>query len=161
MPWVKATREGLIGKRTASGVIVDQLIPFVALPCVAALHQWIWINFPKTGRTCRAIVLDVGPWNTQDAAYVFGSARPQAETGMDKTGRPTNGAAIDLGEFVWTQLGLVDNAIVEWDFCPPAVVVRGLQLSAADVAERLARIFPPPTPRRRSRPSSTSGPAGP
>ena len=43
--------------------------------------------------------------------YVFRGARPQAESGTDSTGRPTNGAGIDLGERVWSQLGMLDNGL--------------------------------------------------
>ena len=36
---VKATREGLIGGQTASGYIIDRVVPFVALPCGKALQR--------------------------------------------------------------------------------------------------------------------------
>jgi hypothetical protein len=47
---------------------------------------------------------------------VFGGQRPQAESGIDAEGRPTNGAGIDLGEKVWTLLGMTDNGDVDWEF---------------------------------------------
>ena len=50
------------------------------------------------------------------SGYVFGGARPQAESGTDSTGRPTNGAGIDLGERVWAELGMLDNGQVDWEF---------------------------------------------
>jgi hypothetical protein len=113
---VKATREGLIGQRTASGYVIDRIVPFVALPDRSALGRFIRIRNPANDRACLAIVLDVGPWNIDDVGYVFGGARPQAESGTDHSGRPTNGAGIDLGERVWHQLGLADNSTVEWEF---------------------------------------------
>lgn len=118
---VKATREGLLGQKTASGYRVDDLVPFVALPAAAALRQWIRVTNPANGQSIRALVLDVGPWNTHDNAYVFGGARPQAERSRvngtpDQYGRQTNGAGIDLGERVWKALGLTDNADVSWDW---------------------------------------------
>jgi hypothetical protein len=113
---VKATREGLITGKTASGYRVDPIVPFVALPSDAALRQWVRVTNPANGKSIDALVLDVGPWNTHDNAYVFGGARPQAESGVDLFGRPTNRAGIDLGEAVWTALGLTDNADVEWEF---------------------------------------------
>lgn len=161
MPIVKATREGLVGRRTATNAIVDIMVPFVALPCVAALHQWIDVRSLVTGATCRAIVLDVGPWNTQDAAYVYGSARPQAENGIDKTGRVTNGAGIDLGEYVWQALQLRDNSLVEWEFCMPALVDRGAQLTADQVRVRLAKLDLKPSTRPRSTPAPPTGAVGP
>jgi hypothetical protein len=113
---VKATREGLIGQRTASGYVIDTVVPFVALPATEALGRCVRLLNPLTGISCFAIVLDVGPWNTQDNAYVFGGSRPQAESGKDMTGRPTNGAGIDLGEKVWSLLGMADNTDIDWGF---------------------------------------------
>jgi hypothetical protein len=113
---VKATREGLVGRRTASGYVIDTVVPFVALPHHAALHLFVRVTNPLNGRTTLAIVLDVGPWNERDQDYVFGLARPAAEAGVDTRGRPTNGAGIDLGERVWRALGMTDNTDVEWVF---------------------------------------------
>ena len=113
---VKATREGLVGDRTASGYVIDTVVPFVALPSTNALEHFIRISNPLNGKECIAIVLDVGPWNEHDDAYVFGGSRPQAESGTDTSGRPTNGAGIDLGEKVWALLGMEDNTDVSWEF---------------------------------------------
>ena len=113
---VKATREGLVGQDTASGYVIDRAVPFVALPATRALHRFVRVRNPANGRATLAIVLDVGPWNEHDDAYVFGGARPAAETGMDTRGRHPNGAGIDLGEFVWARLDLRDNAPIEWEF---------------------------------------------
>ncbi len=113
---VKATREGLIGFRTASGYVIDSVVPFVALPAEGSLGRFIRIKNPANGKTCDAIVLDVGPWNTNDDDYVFGGNRPQAESGYDSTGRVTNKAAIDLSEKVWRELGMTDNLDVDWSF---------------------------------------------
>lgn len=125
---VKATREGLLGQRTASGFAIDRFVPFIALPSTRALFHFVQLRNPRNMRSCKAIVLDVGPWNggvvvrngiqiqTNDDDYVFGKARPQAESGTDKSGRKTNGAGIDLGEKVWAQLGMSDNGDVEWEF---------------------------------------------
>lgn len=113
---VKATREGLVGQRTASGYIVDLVVPFVALPAVKALGRFVYLKNPLNGRTCFAVVLDVGPWNDNDDTYVFGTTRPQAESGTNSRGRKTNLAGIDLGERVWLLLGMKDNTCVEWMF---------------------------------------------
>lgn len=115
---MKATREGLIGFRTASGYVIDTVVPFVALPSEKACQEQrlIKITNPANGRACYAIVLDVGPWNTNDDAYVFAGQRPEAETGFDKQGRPTNYAGIDLGEKVWSLLGMTNNSDVDWEF---------------------------------------------
>lgn len=113
---VKATREGLIGGRTSTGYVVEASIPFVALPSTRALHRVVRVTNPLTSKSIIAIVLDVGPWNVHDDTYVFSGERPQAETGVDSFGRPTNKAGIDLGEKVWNELGMVDNTEVEWVF---------------------------------------------
>lgn len=114
---VRATREGLIGHKTASGYLIDAIVPFVALPAAAALRQWVTVTNPLNGKSIRALVLDVGPWNVNDNAYVFGGQRPAAERGLDVSHNgKTNGAGIDLGEAVWTALEMTDNADVEWSF---------------------------------------------
>jgi hypothetical protein len=118
---IKATREGLPGQKTASGWTINNSVPFVALPSHAALRQWVRITNQAVvdagvPRSIKALVLDVGPWNENDDAYVFGGARPQAETGVDGFGRKTNGAGIDLGEAVWQALGMQDNSVVSWEF---------------------------------------------
>lgn len=116
---VKATREGLVGGKTASGFIIDKIVPFVALPSVKALGKFVHIRNPKNGKTCYAVVLDVGPWNEHDDMYVFYGHRPQVEVeGRDTRGRTGNGAGIDLGERVWYELGMTDNSEVEWEFLP-------------------------------------------
>lgn len=116
MVQVKATREGAIGKRTASGYTIDTVVPFVALPSVHALFRFVRLRNPANGETALAVVLDVGPWNEHDDAYVFGMARPAAEIGRDTRGRATNGAGIDLSERIWFELGMRDNTVVEWEF---------------------------------------------
>lgn len=113
---VKATREGLVGQKTASGFVIDSVVPFVALPSHQALFRFVKLTNPANSKSTYAVVLDVGPWNVADDAYVFDGARPQAESGTDLFGRTTNGAGIDLGEKVWRQLGMVDNSDVDWQF---------------------------------------------
>src|SRR6266567_6022752 len=103
---VKATREGLIGHITASGYVIEDQIPFVALPSRRALHHTLDITNPLNGRQVRAIVLEVGPFNVRDDGYVFGGDRPMAERGLSVSGHGTNGAGIDLGEAVWKALGM-------------------------------------------------------
>lgn len=113
---VLATREGLRGARMSTAIKVDDVLPFVALPSTAALRLWVRVYNPRTGKSCRALVLDVGPWNENDHAYVFGGARPAAESGTDSRDRKTNHAGIDLGEFVWHALGMTGNDLVDWEF---------------------------------------------
>ena len=114
---VKATREGLVGGKTASGWVIDTETLFVALPCIHALHKQVKVTNPANGASCVATVLDVGPWNTDDFKYVFEGARPLAERGISVSMKGTNNAGIDLSEAVWAALGMEDNTDVEWEFC--------------------------------------------
>lgn len=113
---IKATREGLIGRSTSSGYVICPHVPFVALPDVGALYRAVLVTNQANGKSCAALVLDVGPWNEHDCNYVEGGARPGAETGTDERGRTTNHAGIDLGEYVWRQLEMKDNGLVTWVF---------------------------------------------
>ncbi len=113
---VYATREGLLGQKTATNYVIDEHVPFVALPSNAALRLWVQVTNQANGKSIRALVLDIGPWNVSDNSYVFGGARPQAESGRDMRGRETNRAGIDLGEAVWKALDLHDNGNVSWEF---------------------------------------------
>lgn len=116
MQRVKSTREGLVGKPTASGYVIDTVVSFVALPATKALHRFVRLSNPANGLSTYAQVLDVGPWNERDEAYVFGGQRPQAESGRDEFGRATNHAGIDLGEAVYRALGMSGNSEIDWEF---------------------------------------------
>lgn len=123
MKTVKATREGLSGRHTATGLVIDAdhrpLTAddfFVALPCPHALRRIVRVTNLQNARTVTAPVLDTGPWNTRDCPYVHGDAPPQAASGTDLFGRHTNGAGIDLSDGVWHALGMLDNGLVMWEF---------------------------------------------
>lgn len=98
MNWKKvlASREGLSGMTTAAGLVIRPTSIFVALPCMHSLFKSILIRYKDQYEVVS--VLDLGPWNIDDWSYVFGTARPQAEEGIDKRGRKTNLAGIDLSD---------------------------------------------------------------
>jgi len=108
---VAATREGLVGNTTATGHVIQTDDWFCALPSTKALRRIVSIrpegSVPGTiGFPVLTVpVLDVGPWNEHDDFYVFGTARPQAESGTDTSGRTTNGSGIDLSDLVYRTLG--------------------------------------------------------
>jgi hypothetical protein len=114
-PWqhVFATREGMIGGLTSSRTIIRPESRFVALPHPRALGRLVEVRYRD--RALVVPVLDVGPWNVDDA-YWETSARPASERGSGAYRTPVNHAGIDLSNPVFDELGLRDNAFVEWRF---------------------------------------------
>jgi hypothetical protein len=114
-PWqhVYATREGEVGKRTSTGHVIEPGDLFVALPHPLALHKHVEVRFRQ--RALVVPVLDVGPWNVDDA-YWEHDRRPASERGSGKYRTPSNRAGIDLSDSVFQQLGLKDNDFVDWRF---------------------------------------------
>ena len=121
-PWqrVLATREGMIGDVTATGAVIRADARFVALPSPRALGKTVEVRYGE--RAVVVPVLDVGPWNVDDA-YWEHDARPASERGRGAYRTPVNRAGIDLSDPVFAELGLTDNAIVEWRFVHRGYVV--------------------------------------
>ncbi len=122
-PWqrVVATREGLIGGLTASGLIIRADSMFVALPHRRALGRMVEVRYRE--RAVVVPVLDVGPWNIDDA-YWETDARPASEQGRGFFRKPVNTAGIDLSDAVFATLGLPTNDVVEWRFVHRGYVAR-------------------------------------
>jgi hypothetical protein len=114
-PWqhVFATREGLTGRRLATGGIIQTGDRFVALPHPCALRRDVEIRYQ--GRALVVPVLDVGPWNVDDDYWSRGQ-RPGAELGRGAYRTPVNRAGIDLSDATFATLGLRGNDYVEWRF---------------------------------------------
>lgn len=114
-PWqrVLATREGMIGGLTSSRTVIRADSMFVALPHPRALGRMVEVRYRD--RAVVVPVLDVGPWNVDDA-YWERDARPAAEHGLGAHRRPVNTAGIDLSDAVFAALGLPDNDVVDWRF---------------------------------------------
>jgi len=114
-PWqrVFATREGEIGKRTSTGHHITRESLFVALPHRAALGKHVEVRYRQ--RAIVVPVLDVGPWNIDDAYWERGR-RPAAERSVGYYRAPSNRAGIDLSDATFATLGLRDNDWVEWRF---------------------------------------------
>ncbi len=114
-PWqrVFATREGLTGHKLACGDVIRDGAMFVALPHRSALHRDVELRYRD--RVTVVPVLDVGPWNIDDAYWETG-ARPAAERGRGAYRTPANHAGIDLSDGVFFALGLRDNDYLEWRF---------------------------------------------
>lgn len=73
------------------------------------------VRVTHAGRSIVCSILDVGPWNTDDP-YWLAEARPQAETGTDRSGRKTNLAGIDLTPAAARAIGLLGKGLVDWEF---------------------------------------------
>ena len=69
----------------------------------------------KDGKSVVCEIVDVGPWNINDPYWESGG-RPQAETGIDNTGRRTNKAGIDLTPLAAQAIGLNGLGKVDWEF---------------------------------------------
>ena len=119
---MEATREGLVGKKTACGLVIRTKSIFVALPHWKALFKIVLVVYD--GKPYLAPVLDVGPWNEEDLTYVFGTLQPLAEHGVGKYRKPTNKAGIDLSDGLISQMGFDPKAWgkrdVKWRFIEPS-----------------------------------------
>jgi uncharacterized protein (TIGR02594 family) len=67
------------------------------------------------GKSVVCKIVDVGPWNTNDPYWQTG-ARPQAESGVDSSGRPTNRAGIDLTPAAARAIAISGKGLVDWEF---------------------------------------------
>ena len=135
-----ATREGLVGRTTANGHVIQADDRFVALPSRRALNakgaRKYQVRLRNGGRTATVPVWDIGPWNIRDDYWNESSGRenwgslprglPQAQAayidghngGKDGFGRKvTNPAGIDLSDAVfWKDLGMKDNGWITVEY---------------------------------------------
>lgn len=75
----------------------------------------IVVSNVANGRTVVVDIVDVGPWNINDPYWQTG-ARPQAESGTDIMGRPTNKAGLDLTPAAAKYIGTYGKGVVNWTF---------------------------------------------
>lgn len=148
---IYATREGLVGNKTANGHIIQSRDHFVALPssqplnCLGCRTYTVTLQNPANGRTSsNQPVWDVGPWNTKDNYWHLprlmwtdlARGLPEAQAayqngyngGRDEFGRTVaNPAGIDLADGTfWDDLGMVGNGWINvtfnWESSPAASV---------------------------------------
>lgn len=87
---------------------------YVALPYrFKGVRPTILVTNPKSGKSVVCTVQDIGPWNTNDP-YWKTLSRPQAETGIDMTGRHTNRAGIDISMAAAKAIGIDGMGTVNW-----------------------------------------------
>ena len=85
-----------------------------------AHYSWCknaWISITANGKTAYAQWEDVGPYEEDDTAYVFGTAAPK-NTHDAKAG-------LDVAPAVQTYLGLNDVSRTTWQFVPASAVPAG------------------------------------
>lgn len=133
-----ATREGLVGRKTANGHTITERDRFVALPSKKVLNPLdkrdYQVRLSYKGKTTTAPVWDVGPWNTKDNFWddqreLFGDLPrfvPQAYAawrneyngGRDQYNRWVSfPASIDLGDGIFIDdLGLRNSDWVDVTF---------------------------------------------
>jgi hypothetical protein len=104
--------------------------------------QWLAIRFGK--KICYAQWEDVGPFETDDWAYVFGRS-PQPKTVMN------NGVGLDISPAVRDYLGIVSGVRCDWRFCDLVEVPDGpwrkfgannpfVKSREQELAERIKRV---------------------
>lgn len=137
---IYATREGLVGNKTANGHIIQSRDHFVALPsgtvldCNGCSTYTVTLKNPANGSTVTEKIYDVGPWNTKDnywhtpraefSSLALGLPEAQAayqngfNGGKDEFGRSvSNPAGIDLADGTfWDSLGLSGNSWIDVTF---------------------------------------------
>ena len=67
-----------------------------------------WIKIIYKGKVCYAQWEDVGPFETDDAGYVFGKSRPK--------NRRNGGVGLDISPACFKYLGMKDNDYTDWQF---------------------------------------------
>lgn len=78
----------------------------------------------RNARSVICDIVDVGPWNTNDIYWENGD-RPQAESGVDKRGRHTNKAGIDLTPAAAKAIGIDGMGQVDWVFVAEVLAEMG------------------------------------
>ncbi len=96
---------------------IDNIELSVALPFrFTGIRPVVEVRTPG-GQPFEATIQDIGPWNINDP-YWKTNSRPQAESGIDNTGRRTNLAGIDLSPALARKLGISGKGKVDWRFKP-------------------------------------------
>lgn len=76
-----------------------------------------WVEVRVSGRSCYGQWEDVGPFESDDVDYVFGTAEPKNQFNQK--------AGIDLSPAMRDCLGMKDNGLVEWQFVDDESVPAG------------------------------------
>ena len=99
---------------------VNSVIPWASSKKWGATESIVknqWIKITKGNKTAYAQWEDVGPFNEDDQAYVFGSANPRSKT--------NDHAGLDVSPAVKDMLGLGDIDKTDWQFIDASLVPDG------------------------------------
>ena len=117
---VYASRIGLIGNTTFSGLVIKPNSTFVALPSKKVQKKYIKVTYKKSYAICQ--VLDLGPWSRNNPYWEKGE-KPKAERKVADSniysGIAKNKAGIDLSDGLWDKLGIkrgLGIVKVKWQF---------------------------------------------
>jgi hypothetical protein len=106
--------------QSAYGGMVNPQKPGVALPFrFKGVRPKVRVINGSKSVVCD--IVDVGPWNIDDPYWDAGR-RPQAESGVDRGGRRTNLAGIDLTPAAAKAIGINGKGKVDWEFVTTAQV---------------------------------------
>ncbi len=128
---IYATRHDFSSEANASGENCS-VVYCVALPDRSSLRKTVEVCDTSGTKCKQAYVVDLGPFCVADSSYVFGTARPYAETHKGESFEPnegpscnprsisnyppSNGAGIDLSQELANYLGVSGNGNVNWRF---------------------------------------------
>jgi hypothetical protein len=179
---VYATRQGLVGRVTSNGHVIQERDRFVALPSKKPLNPkggtTYQVELSYKGKTARAPVWDVGPWNIKDNYWdspreMFDDLpryTPQVNAayydnyneGKDQFGRLVLfPAAIDIADGTyWDDLGMVGSDWVDVTFlwvegaAPPLVPMPRVVHKQGPIPQPIFQ-QPAPTPAPTAPPTPT------
>jgi len=95
-------------KENASIIYWSREIPSREEERITSYCKNRWVRIAFGDRVCYAQWQDVGPYETDDAAYVFGTGKP--------ANRINEAAGLDLSPACFHYLGMEDNGRTDWQF---------------------------------------------
>jgi hypothetical protein len=108
------------------GHVIDDRERGVALPArFRGPRPKVRVTNKATRKSVDCDIVDIGPWNTNDP-YWETNSRPQAESGVNISGKETNLAGIDLTPGAADVIGLAGKGKVDWEFVTPVSVSQKL-----------------------------------
>src|SRR5262249_26148919 len=114
------------------------IVPWAAFQQYGPLESAVknrWVKITHNGATCYAQWEDVGPWQTYDFRYVFGTSRPRNQENL--------GAGMEVSPAVRDCLGVQSISATDWRFLYDDETLPDGPWSEV---ETTSQITPPPAP---------------